>query len=337
MSLTIKPITDQTVWDQFIVVEKPDTFLQSYTWGEFQADKIERIGVWSENDLVGVALLIITEAKRGKFILCPHGPIIKAHNNLVLDKLLEYMVELGKKVKADFIRVAPLFPDQPDVKDCFIKEGFRRAPIHVHPELSWILDITPDDEILMKNMRKTTRYSIRKAEKDGVTVRISTNQADIAVFHKLYLTTVARQGFQPFSLEYLEREFTTFNQTDMVRIGIAEEQGVAVAGAIIILTPYEAFYHQGASSHINPKSTAAYLLQWRMIQEAKQHGCTKYNFWGISPDDKPNHPWAGLSLFKKGFGGQAYQYLPTQDRPLTLKYWLNWLLETTRRKRRGYD
>ena len=49
-----------------------------------------------------------------------------------------------------------------------------------------------------------------------------------------------------------------------------------------------------------------------------------HNFWGISPQDKPNHPWAGLSFFKRGFGGHAQEFAHAKD----LK--INWLYYATR-------
>jgi len=67
---------------------------------------------------------------------------------------------------------------------------------------------------------------------------------------------------------------------------------------------------------------AAYLLQWEAIREVKSRGCKLYNFWGIS-DERRNHPWAGLTLFKKGFGGFSKEYLLAQDLPLRPFYWLS--------------
>ena len=64
------------------------------------------------------------------------------------------------------------------------------------------------------------------------------------------------------------------------------------------------------------------LMQWEAIKEAKQRGCEEYNFWGIAPNDNKNHPWAGLSLFKKGFGGYRRDYVKTQDLPLSKVYTL---------------
>lgn len=326
---------EQINWDKFINEQQPDTFLQSWAWGEFQQDPIKRCTVYEQDQLVGVALVILTKAKRGTFVLCPHGPITVPERPDLLGQLLDQIIQYSQEQRADFIRIAPILPDEPRFGTTFALRQFQRAPIHVHPELNWILDITQPEDQLLVNMRKTTRYSIRKAEKEGITVRISANPSDLSIFYELYQATVARQDFQPFSLGYLEREFKIFSKHHMVKIGIAEEQGKPVSGAMIVTTPYEAFYHQGASV-TGPKSVASYLLQWRLIQLAKATGCKKYNFWGISPDNKPNHPWAGLSLFKKGFGGAAHQYVPTQDKPLTWKYRLNHFIESWRARRRGY-
>ena len=327
---------DQAKWDQFVNQQQPDTFLHSWAWGEFQNHPIQRFSVEEDGHIVGVALAILTRAKRGTFVLCPHGPIVVPERLDVIGKLLDQIIQFGRDHRADFIRVAPILPDVPHLGTPFALREFRRAPIHVHPELSWIVDLTPPEDQLLANMRKTTRYSIRKAEKDGVQVRISIDPADLNIFYTLYQATVSRQKFQPFSWEYLQREFELFSKYQMIKIGIAEEQGKPVSGAMVVTTPYEAFYHQGASI-TGSKSVASYLLQWRMMQLAKQAGCSKYNFWGVSPDDKPNHPWAGLSLFKKGFGGEAHQYVPTQDKALTWKYKLNYFIESRRARKRGYN
>jgi lipid II:glycine glycyltransferase (peptidoglycan interpeptide bridge formation enzyme) len=36
----------------------------------------------------------------------------------------------------------------------------------MHPEITWSLILNLSEEELLKNMRKTTRYLIRQAEKD---------------------------------------------------------------------------------------------------------------------------------------------------------------------------
>ncbi len=343
MLYSFKSIEDQTIWDNFLYQQPVDTFLHTWEWGEFNrkinsrpGEKIFRIGVYESDMLVGVILLLKIVAKRGSYVFCPHGPITSKTDTELLQAIIEHCVTLAKGEKVDFLRFSPLLSDTKEHRDLFAKAGFRDAPIHAHPELAWMLDITPSSDELLKQMRKTSRHAIRKAEKDGVIVRESTSKTDLAKFHGLYTETVERQNFTPFSLEYLEQELDTFLQTDRMRIFIAEYKGEPVASSMVVFTPYSAFYHQGASSRKHGKLTAAHLLQWTAITAAQKRGCKRYNFWGIVDDSKPNHPWKGLSLFKKGFGGYSQAYVHAQDKPITLKYWLNYSVETLRRRKRGY-
>lgn len=343
MSYSFSFIEDQTLWDTFLYQCPVDTFLHTWEWGEFNTkinnrpgETIFRVGVYEENTLVGVILLLKIVAKRGSYIFCPHGPIVINDTPELLKAIIEYCIGLAKKEKVDFLRFSPLLADTVEHRAAFSQAGFRDAPIHAHPELAWILDITPTSDELLSQMRKTSRHAIRKASKDGVIVRESTSMADLKKFHDLYTETVERQNFTPFSMEYLEEELNTFLKTDRMRIFVAEYNGEPVASSMVVFTPYSAFYHQGASSRKHSKLTAAHLLQWTAIMAAQKRGCQRYNFWGIVDDSKPNHPWKGLSLFKKGFGGYSQAYVHAQDKPLTFKYWLNFAVETLRRRKRGY-
>jgi lipid II:glycine glycyltransferase (peptidoglycan interpeptide bridge formation enzyme) len=80
---------------------------------------------------------------------------------------------------------------------------------------------------------------------------------------------------------------------------------------------------------------AAYAILWEAILEGKRRGCRWFNFWGVVGDDQENHPWFGLSRFKKGFGGEEVWYLHARDYPLSWRYWPVWALETWRRRKRG--
>jgi lipid II:glycine glycyltransferase (peptidoglycan interpeptide bridge formation enzyme) len=58
----------------------------------------------------------------------------------------------------------------------------------------------------------------------------------------------------------------------------------------------------------------------------------RYNLWGVAPKEETGHRFYGVSIFKRGFGGEEVQYLPTQDLPLNPKYYLIYALETARKK-----
>jgi lipid II:glycine glycyltransferase (peptidoglycan interpeptide bridge formation enzyme) len=155
------------------------------------------------------------------------------------------------------------------------------------------------------------------------------------VFTALYQETARRERFTPFSQDFLAAEFKAFRKNNAGMLFFAEHAGDVLAAALIILNGKTGFYHQGASSRLKPDVPAASVLHWEIIRELKRRWCTHYNFWGVAPRDDPQHPWAGLSLFKKGFGGEARAYLHAQDRPLQLRYWLTYAVESARRLRRG--
>ena len=329
---------DRREWETFMSEQKPHSFLHSWTWGE-QAEasgsKVFRITMHERGKLVAAALFIKIKARRGSFLLCPHGPILSPEEGQ--ERLLKHIVaratETAHQERCAFIRICPL--SSPDTRIMYRQLGFRDAPIHMHPEISWMLDITKPEEELLKGMRKTTRYLIKKMEKEGVDITQSTNPEDIEKFWTVYQATVERQQFTPFKKEDLRKEFELFATNNEATFFFGSYKGELIAAAIIIFYNGQAFYHHSGSLQKFPDINASYLLQWRVIQEAKRRGCTLYNFWGISPNDRPNHPWAGLSLFKKGFGGFAEEYLHAQDKPLTAKYAINYAVETARRIRRG--
>jgi hypothetical protein len=53
--------------------------------------------------------------------------------------------------------------------------------------------------------------------------------------------------------------------------------------------------------------------------------------------DEVNHPWYNFSRFKRSFGGKEVILLPAQDLVINkVKYFPTWLIETIRRKWRGF-
>jgi len=337
--MTIKEISEKKIWEDFLLNCVEKTFCQSFNWGEFNqtmGDKVYRFGIFDNEKLIAVAQTIKIKAKRGTFLFVPHGPVILSGNNKEIVKtILDYLKDLGIKEKASFIRFSPVFTLNEENVKMFKELGFRNAPIHMHPELTWELNLIPTEEELLKGMRKTTRYLVKQAEKNlDVEILKSMDEKDLAEFERVYLETAGRHSFTPFPPKYLKRELDAFKNDNEIVIFSGKYKGETVSSAMIIYWSKRAFYHQGASSSKYAKIPVSYLLQWEAIKEAKKRGCEIYNFWGVIPESEKNHPWAGLSLFKKGFGGSEKQYVKTQDYVLSPLYWLTYIFEELRKRKR---
>src|SRR3989338_2788350 len=115
-SLKIYEIKEKQVWENFVTLQLEHSFLHSWAWGEFNksmGDKIWRLGVYEESELIAVVLLVKVHAKRGDFLFVPHGPIIENQKYNLKFKVLEILTKEFKKVaqeeKTSFVRISSLF------------------------------------------------------------------------------------------------------------------------------------------------------------------------------------------------------------------------------------
>jgi len=332
-------INNKEVWEGFLLSCEEKSFLDSWNWGEFQkkeGNKIWRLGFYDGEQLVGIVLVVRIKAKRGIFIFVPHGPnIIFNYQFSIFKILVDKLKKIAKQENASFIRIAPIWQRNEENIKIFKNLGFRDAPMHIHPEVTWELDLRPTEEELLRGMRKTTRYLIKQAQKNSdIEIVKSQNIEDIKKFKEIYSETAERHQFVSFSLSYLENQLSCFSP-DNILIFLGKYRKEIISAAIIVFWQGMAFYHHGASLLKYNKIPVSYLLQWEAIKEAKNRGCQRYNFWGIAPEGKKNHPWAGLSLFKMGFGGYKKEYVKTQDLVLSWRYWLTYIFEKLRRVKRG--
>lgn len=330
--MTIQEITSREEWDSFVLHFPGKTFLHSWQWGEVHVKEggtIFRRALFDEERLIGVALILKITARRGTFLFCPHGPLLTDWKQF--GYFADHLKLLAKREHADFIRISPFVSDV-DIST-FRHVGFRPAPIHMHAETTWTLDLTPTEETLLSGMKKTMRNLVRRGTKEGIQVQFGVDQKMIDEFYELHKQTVQLQDFVPFSKAYIENEISVFSP-DNIMVALAYHEGNALAGAVVPIYDRVGYYHHGASVH--SKIPAAYTLQWEIIRELKRRSCSLYNFWGIAPTQNPKHPWHGLSQFKMGFGGYRTDYLHAQDYPLTWKYWVNYAVETMRRIQRGF-
>jgi len=344
--MELKEVTNKEEWESFLLHGSDRTFLQSWNWGEYNekmGQKFWRLGAYNKDKLMGAVLVLKVLARRGTFLFIPHGPVIDDElsgkdKKEILELILLHLSDIAKEEEASFIRVSPLFEANEENKNIFIDLGFRDAPMHASAyEATWKLDIYPPDEDLVHKMRKTTRYLIRKAtENADISIEITSDPKNIELYQNLNKEVSRRQKFVPFSPESIKNEFEVFAKDKEIVFIFGKYKGEVAAGAMIIFWSGIAFYHQAASLGKFAKFSIPYLLQWEAIKEAENRGCKVYDFWGFTDPEKfPNHPWAGPTLFKMGFGGYKKEYIKTQDFIISKKYWINYIIERIRKMRRG--
>ena len=280
-----------------------------------------------------MAQIVKVTARRGTFLHVRHGPLLIQNSPSVWKSVFEAITQLAKKEHCWFVRTNPLLADTDENRRLLGGLGGRPSAIHaMDGELCWVLDLDKSEDELLAQMRKTTRYEIRKAMKLGGEVKVGTG-SDLTMFLRLYKETSFRHGFVPH--QGIAQEFETFSGAGQAQLLLGSYKGEIIAGAIILFYGNQAIYHHGASAR-SPIPVSS-LVQWEAIKIAKKRGFGFYNFWGIAPDDAPHHPWRGISLFKKGFGGHEVRYIHSHDIPISPLYLFSYAIESLRRELKGYS
>lgn len=357
--MKIQEITDKQVWTSFFNSVNSPSFHQSWAWGEFQKKinyDILRLGIYDNKKLMAITLVIKVRSRRGNFLFIPHGPLftipadhlsvtVKSNQETyvlsVLNELTNFLIEIAQQEGFWFIRMAPILSNLPQHGSILRQAGYRKAPIYIHAETMWAVDVSQSEEDILKGMRKNTRYLVRKGMKENIEIYQSQNIEALNDFWELYKQTFTREHFTPFSKTYITAEFKTFNAEKAATISLGampskfDQEGTSkyLAGSLVLFTNSTGFYHQGASTHSEYPVT--YLLQWQTILEAKRRGCNYYNFYGIYNPGRTPRAWQGLSLFKRGFGGFEVDYIPTHDYVISPKYVMSFCIDKYLAFRRG--
>jgi lipid II:glycine glycyltransferase (peptidoglycan interpeptide bridge formation enzyme) len=207
--------------------------------------------------------------------------------------------------------------------------------MYLSVELAGVLDLTKPEETILEGMRPRLRRSLRKAEKNHITVESSSDPETMKEFYRIQLETAGRHQFVAFSEDFLTKQFDAFAADDSAVLYTARFEGETLAQNFMIFYGNEASYHYGVSTELGTKMSGAPLLHMQAMRDARERGIERYNFWGIVDENDTKHRFYGVSVFKRGFGVDELRYVPAHD--LVIKpsaYLKTKVIEIARRKLR---
>ncbi len=282
----------------------------------------------------GHALLIVRNAKRGRYIEIPCGPLIDWSNKTLVKSVFAKIQEIAKQNKCVFVRIRPQLNKTPENMKLLSELGLVESPMHLAAEHTVMIDLTLSEDELLANMRRQTRYEVRRADKLGIKVSSDNSEEVFKEFHQVQTETAKRQGFVPPSLKVLLAEREAF-QDNAIIYTAATADGEKIAYGLVIRDGEEGDYYEAASTLLNRKLPGAYALIWQAIKDLKAAGYKRFNLWGIAPPGQPNHRYAGVTTFKTGFGGKIIEYVPAHDLVISkIGYLKDLVVEKARKRRR---
>ncbi len=333
VSAEIFPDEIYQLWAKTIKKHPEANFLQSPEYG-IMNEILGSKAIIEDFDGQGYGLMIVRHAKRGCYLEIPCGPLVDWTDKKLIREVMLIISEIAKREKCGFVRIRPQLMATAENLQILASLGLKKSPMHLAAEHTVMIDLTRTEEQLLADMRRQTRYEVRRADKLGIKVTSGDSLSLFQEFHQVQMETAHRQSFIPPSLKTLLAEKEAFR--DKIKIYVAKtSEGEDIAYGLIIKDGNEADYYEAASTPLNRKLPGAYALLWQVMRDMKAEGYQRFNLWGIAPAGQPHHRYAGVTTFKTGFGGEIIEYAPAHDLIISkLKYLPNLAVETMRKKRR---
>lgn len=298
-------------WDTFLALFPNAHLLQTSAWSQFKGD----FG-WSSARIIadncGAQVLFRNLPLGYSIAYIPKGPV-GGH----WEQLLPELDTVCRQHKAIMLVIEPDCWEPSFEADIFSHlDGIFTEEHTIQPRRTILVDLVPDEELFLSNMRQKTRYNIRLAEKKGVLVSES---HDIEAFYAMMQTTGDRDGFDVHQMRYYLEAYTTFSPLGQCILLEATFEDQPLAALMAFARGERAWYFYGASTDQERQRMPTYLLQWEAMRWAKAKGCTTYDLWGV-PDFDEAHLEAyfterkdglwGVYRFKRGFGGRLVRATP---------------------------
>jgi lipid II:glycine glycyltransferase (peptidoglycan interpeptide bridge formation enzyme) len=163
---------------------------------------------------------------------------------------------------------------------------------------TFILDISKNDEYLLKKMKKNWRSVLNKAQKESLDIKINKNMSFLGGFLKQYVLDKAQKRYSGASfrlLSVLAKYTAVFDECLLMTVS---HNNKIIASILIFQHAHGATYQAGWTTPTGRDKGAHHLLLWQAIIELKKRGVTHFDLGGYNDDTD------GIRKFKEGLGGQ---------------------------------
>ena len=183
-------------------------------------------------------------------------------------RAMDLIKALAKKENAVFLRVEPM-AEKDGMGEKMEGYGFKKSNKNIQPQKTIILDITKDEDALMDEMHKKTRYNIRLSGKHNLKIMDFGLRIEDSAFEKfwgLLQKTADRDTFHTHIKDYYKKLL----ETPITKLFGVEYEGKLIAGSIVSFYDGRATYLHGASDWKHRNVMAPYLLLWEAMKFMKK-------------------------------------------------------------------
>lgn len=288
--------SDMDQWDEFVKAHPKGTAFHRSSWLRVIHETYSfepLLFVWRDRgaDISGIAPFFITKSPfmGTRLVSIPfsdYGGPLCADSNQINDFMSEIMAKHRRKTTYLEVRCA-----LPDSAGMFAQGYYKRH----------ILRLSCDPKVNMKRIdKRTIQYSIRKAQREGVTISEENNPSGLAEFCRLNKLTRKKRGLPYQPQLFFDKLFEHLISKNDAFILLAACEGIVIAAGLFLRFNDFVYYKYNASDPAYlTKKTPNHLLTWHAIEGSCLGGSRYFDFGRTSATDE------GLLRYKEMWGGEA--------------------------------
>lgn len=275
----------------------------------------------------------------GKLWYLPKGPGVRT--TVQLGDMLPSLYKFAHEHGVFAVKIEPELEKTDIATKALIELGLVETK-PIQPNFSTVLiDLSPDVETILMGFNQKGRHALRRAERDGVTVqKVESTNDNCEQLYDLLVKTAEGQGFAGSvrTYDYYRKFWQRYDAAGLGQMFFAFHDDHLIAGAFALVFGEKSTYKDGASVREKAVYGASHLLQWHVMQWAKEEGALVHDLCGAPPSDRINdetHPHYGIGRFKTSFNKHVTDYVGAYDlivRPRQYKWWTQFGERLVRRR-----
>lgn len=321
MSLRAATQDEVNNWNR-LIVSNPDGghFLQSFQWGEFKKGwGWQPLRFIFEKNGRKIALQILQKKTLiGHIWYCVKGPGLLSFSDDLWPNLLNSLREAGRKNNVFFLKIEPEIIETEEEMKKYFSLKLIKCSLDLQFKATIFVKLKKIKEEMLAGFKSKTRYNIRLAEKNGVSVSQDNSEAGMKILYELYSATSERARFSSRPKEYYFGYWKKCIDSGLGKIFIATLKGEPLAALFAYHLDKKIWYKDGGSSRNRKEIMAPYALQWETMRWASENGFESYDLVAVPPKKELNekNPLWGLYKFKSGFNPNITEFTGCLDLPI---------------------
>jgi len=158
---------------------------------------------------------------------------------------------------------------------------------------------------------RSVRGSIRRAQKNNLTVYKSSSECDLKIFYELEFNLRKRILLPTLPYSFFKNVLDLLSIAGLVNIYIVKKDSIPIAAAFVMNFKDTYYIEYAASDKKFINLYPNHKLYWEIIKDAHNNGANKVDFGRTSFDNK------SLAIFKEKWGAQKkiiyFSYFPSKD------------------------